>query len=79
MFNGLQNRISEQVASKIYGKMTETPHEKTRSSVKDLIKNPDDFVLTAYVDDGEINIKFKRKEDYFKCTPRTTTNTSSRN
>lgn len=36
--------------------------EKKRSLIKDLMKNPDMFVMTVYTENDELIIKFKRRE-----------------
>ena len=36
---------------------------KETSTVKDLISNPDNYKLEAYVDNGEIIVKIKKREE----------------
>lgn len=36
--------------------------ERKDSVIRDLMNDPDSFVLTMFVDNGEINVKIKKKE-----------------
>lgn len=65
MFNGMYNRIAERAAAKVYTKLTEGQEkkEKKKSTIKQLISNPDDFILTAWVEGDEVKVTFRRKPD----------------
>ena len=70
MFRRTYDRIAEKAAAKVYLKLTENlpkPEKKPKkeSTIKQLIRTPDDFVLTMWAEDDEVNIKLTKKEAYF--------------
>lgn len=42
--------------------------KKKKSLLMDIFENPDDFVLTAYVEDDELIVRLKRKEIVRECS-----------
>lgn len=70
MFRRTYDRIAEKAAAKMYAKLTENlpkPEKKPKkeSTIKQLIRTPDDFVLTMWTDGDDVNIKLTKKEAYF--------------
>ena len=66
MFNRMYNRVAERAAAKVYAKLTEGQEkkEKKKSTIKQLISNPDDFVLQMWTEGDEVRIKFTKKEAF---------------
>lgn len=46
--------------------------KKKKSLLMDIFENPDDFVLTAYVEDDELIVRLKRKEIVRECSAKET-------
>lgn len=70
MFRRTYDKIAEKAAAKVYVKLTESfpkPEKKPKkeSTIKSLISSPDDFVLTMWSEDDEVNIKLTKKSKYF--------------
>lgn len=63
LFNALYNRVAERAAAKVYAKFTDEKKEKKESTFKRLLKNPDDFIMTAWVENDEVKISFKLKPE----------------
>lgn len=61
MFDKLYNKIAEKTATSMYAKFTAEKKAEERSVVKDIVRNPDNFILTAYVEGDELKVSLKRK------------------
>lgn len=63
MFGKVYNKVAERAAAKVYAKLTSEKKERKESTFKALLKNPDDFILTAWVEGEEVKVTFRRKPD----------------
>lgn len=60
-FGRVYNKVAERAAVKMYTKLAEEKRERKPSIFKELINNPDNFILTAWTDGDEVRIRLKKK------------------
>lgn len=60
-FGRVYNKVAERAAVKMYTKLAEEKRERKPSIFKELISDPDNFILTAWTEGDEVRIRLKKK------------------
>ena len=66
MLNGLYSKIAEKTAERTITKLSESREKKKKSTIKDFLANPDEFVIRLSVakSTGDININIRRNPEW---------------